>query len=345
MPSGPAKFHRIAIVGASSLLGKELKQVLEDRNFPASDTVLLDESVVAGTLTEAGGQATFIRALEKDSFEDSDLVFFAGTAADSERNWRTAQNSGAIVIDLTGSLAASGSAKTIIPSLGPLAPATLTAGDGSQARAPYSSPSAPVIITCTLALALRGAGARSASVLLFPPASEHGQAGIEELESQTTSLLSFREIAQPVFDAQVAFNLLSRYGEASKPSLSEVRTAIARESVNYLAGRVQVPAIQLVQAPVFYGYAFAAYAETASAVESKELDGELAKLGVRITAGSEAPPTNVSVAGESEIHVAPIERDSNVANGIWIWGAADNLRLAATNGVRIAEELIATSVQ
>ena len=51
---------------------------------------------------------------------------------------------------------------------------------------------------------------------MFPPVSERDQAGIEELESQTASLLSFREIAQPVFDAQVAFNLLARYGESQQ---------------------------------------------------------------------------------------------------------------------------------
>ena len=56
MPSGPEKLSRVAIVGASSLRGKELKVVLEERNFPASEIVLLDESVAAGTLTEVGGE-------------------------------------------------------------------------------------------------------------------------------------------------------------------------------------------------------------------------------------------------------------------------------------------------
>ena len=101
-------------------------------------------------------------------------------------------------------------------------------------------------------------------MLLFPPVSERDQAGVEELESQTASLLSFREIAKPVFDAQVAFNLLASYGEESKPRLADTRSAIARDVARYLAGRAPVPAIQLVQAPVFYGYAFAAYAEFAS---------------------------------------------------------------------------------
>src|SRR5271154_1748651 len=101
MPVGPAKSTRVAIVGASSLRGRELKLVLEERNFPASDIVLLDEPALAGTLTEAGGEPTFIRALSEDSFEDARFVFFAGSQQDAVRNWPSAQSSGATVIDLT----------------------------------------------------------------------------------------------------------------------------------------------------------------------------------------------------------------------------------------------------
>src|ERR1700722_2531105 len=115
MPSGPGNSNRVAIVGASSLRGKELKQVLEDRNFPASEIILLDESVMAGTLTEAAGEPTFIRALEEDSFEGARFVFFAGTAFDTEHNWQSARRAGATVIDLTGAVMASGRATMWIP--------------------------------------------------------------------------------------------------------------------------------------------------------------------------------------------------------------------------------------
>src|SRR5579872_6485818 len=90
---------RVAIVGASTLRGKELKQVLEDRNFPASDYVLLDESIAAGTLTEAGGEPTFIRPLDEDSFEGAKFVFFAGSSQEARTNFAGAQRAGATVID------------------------------------------------------------------------------------------------------------------------------------------------------------------------------------------------------------------------------------------------------
>ena len=347
MASGRSNSHRVAIVGASSLRGKELKQVLEDRHFPASDVVLIDESVVAGTLTEAAGEPTFIRTLDEESFESARFVFFAGTARDAEQNWHAAQHAGANVIDLTGALAAPGHASAAspwIPSLGSVMPPLPgSRGNGASRRAAYCSPSAPVIVACTLAAGLGKLQPKRISVLLFPPVSERDHAGVEELERQTAGLLSFHAIAKPVFDAQVAFNLLTSYGPEAKPPLAEMRAAIARDVAAYLTGRVPVPAIQLVQAPVFYGYAFAAYTEFASPVPPEQLHAAFANLGVKMAAPDDPPPSNVSVAGEGAIHMARIEADPNIAGGVWIWGVADNLQVATTNAVRIAEELIAKS--
>ncbi|MGH9714193.1 MAG: Asd/ArgC dimerization domain-containing protein [Candidatus Acidiferrales bacterium] len=331
-------------MGASSLRGKELKVVLEDRNFPASEIVLLDESVMAGTLTEAGGEPTFIRPLDEDSFEGARFVFFAGSAADAERNWQTAQRSGATVIDLTGALGASGSAIAWIPSLSSvLLPKPGGGANGAAHPAAYYSPPPPVVIACTMSAGLSRFSPQRVMMLFFPPVSERDQMGVEELETQTTNLLTFHEISKAVFDEQVAFNLLVGYGEASKPRLEDVRNAVVRDVTQYLGGRAPVPAIQLVQAPVFYGYAFAAYAEFGAAVEVEKIQAGFAGLGVKFAAPGEPAPTNVSVAGENEIHLARIEADPNISTGVWVWGVADNLRLAATNAVRIAEELLADS--
>jgi aspartate-semialdehyde dehydrogenase len=352
MPSGRAKSSRVAIVGASSLRGREVKLVLEERNFPASDIVLLDEPVLAGTLTEAGGEPTFIRALSESSFEDARFAFFTGSQRDTEQNWQSAQRSGATVIDLTGFLASSPEATISIPSLANVflprpgldlnkPGAAVTTQAAAKNPAPYSAPGSGVIIGCTIAAALAKFSPLRTVAMLFPPVSERDQAGVDELEAQTTNLLSFRPITQTIFDSQIAFNLLAGYGEESKPTFQEVRNSIARDVAHYAGERVHAPAIQLVQAPVFYGYAFAVFAEFAAQPPAEQLELAFANLGVKIAAAGEPPPTNVSVAGESEIHLARIEADPNVSNGVWIWGVADNLRLSAANAVRIAEELVA----
>lgn len=344
MPQPPANLDRVAIAGASSLLGKELKQVLEDRNFPVSEIILLDESVRAGTLTEAAGEPTFIRALEEDSFEGARFVFFAGNASDAASNWPAAQRGGASVIDLTGAAASDARAIRMIPALHKVLPPLPAKGaNGSPRACVYVSPPAPVIIASTLAAALRGFNPQRIALVLFAPVSERDQPGIEELESQTTSLLSFREISKTVFDAQVAFNLLAAFGSESRPSLADFRAAVAREASAFLAGRAPVPAIQLLHAPVFYSYAFAAYADFASPAAPAALEAAFASVSLKIGAKDDPLPSNVSVAGESEIHLAPIEADANVSNSVWLWGAADNLRLASANAVRIAEDLLRES--
>jgi aspartate-semialdehyde dehydrogenase len=340
MPGSREKPARVAIVGASSLRGREIKLVLEDRKFPAGEIIFLDEPVLAGTLTEAGGEPTFIRALDQDSFERADFAFFAGSAQDAERNWQAAQSSGARVIDLTGAIGALGNAITWIPALESVLPRRAAAGLTAGKPAPYSSPAPGTIITCALAAGLQRFSPARLVVMLFPPVSERDQAGVDELESQTTNLLSFKPIAQSVFDAQVAFNLLAGYGEECKPALKDLRAAISRDAASYLGGRAPVPAIQLVQAPVFYGYAVAAYAEFGSQQVAEQLESAFRNLGIKVAAAGDAAPNNVSVAGEGEIQIARIEADPAIANGIWIWGAVDNLRLAATNAVQIAEELL-----
>lgn len=336
--SGSGTLSRVAIVGASSLRGKELKQVLEDRSFPATDIVLLDESVMAGTLTEAGGEPTFIRALEEDSFDGVRFAFLAGSQLDAEQSWRAAQRAGATVIDMTGAVAASGSAEIRIPSIAATLPAPARKDGGATDL--YYSPPTPVIIAATIVAAFRKFDTRRIALTLFPPVSERDQSGVEELEGQTANLLSFRPIEQAVFDAQVAFNLLTAYGAESKLDLADVRNGIARDVAQYLGDRAPLPAIQLVQAPVFYGYAFTAYAEFGSVHEMEQLEPSFSNLGVKVSDSSAGPPTNVSVAGENEIQMARIEGDPNVAAGVWLWGVADNLRLSTTNAVRIAEGLV-----
>ena len=312
--------------------------------------MLLDESVMAGTLTEAAGEPTFIRALDEDSFEGARFVFFAGTAADAERNWRAAQSRGATVIDLTGALAARrqrpGSI-TWIPVAAHRHCRRESAPSGfvdASGPSPTLHPAAPVIVACTLAAGFAKLQPQRIVLLLFPPVSERDQAGVEELESQTANLLSFREIDPAVFDAQVAFNLLARYGEASKPTLAEMRAAIARDVVA-LSRRPRAGAGNSIGASAgilrvcFRG--LRGFASSSRPNRSSNSKRRLQSLGVKVAAPDDPPPTNVSVAGESEIHLARIEPDPNVAGGAWIWGVADNLRLAATNAVRIAEELVA----
>src|SRR5947207_5185415 len=94
--------HRIVVAGASSLLGAELKSLLEESRFAGWDLSLVDEEIAAGTLTEAGGEPAVIQPVEEGTFTRAKLICFAGSEPFTERNLSAAQASGAAIIDLSG---------------------------------------------------------------------------------------------------------------------------------------------------------------------------------------------------------------------------------------------------
>lgn len=327
---------RLAIASASSLRGKEVAAVIEDR-IATADVRLLDDEVAEGVLTEAGGEPVVIQGTNQDSFDSVRFAFFTGSPEFTRRHWQLALKAGTTVIDLSGALRSEPGAVVWIPALrgklGPPRPAT-----GKL----FCAPSAPVIVACTLAAGLKDLDATQVAVVFFQPVSERGQPGVDELESQTVNLLSLKPISQELYGRQVAFNLLSGYGPGGGETLTEVRAEIAAGVAAYLNGRVAVPAIQLVQAPVFHGYAFLAFADFATRPVPEAVEQALANLGVKVTADGAESPSNVSVAGESQILIGKAEPDAASPTACWIWGAADNLRLAAANAVSIAETLLAS---
>src|SRR6266851_5640615 len=226
MPSD-TKICRLAIAGASSLLGRELKQMLEEGRFASADVCLVDEELAAGTLTELAGEPAVIQAADDDSFDGAQLVFFAGSSSLSRKLGDSALRAGARVIDLSGGLADSPAAKLWIPSLDGLIPTAVPA-DAKQGAA-FLSPSTPAIIACTISAALSAMKAERLTFVFFQPVSESGQAGIEELESQTAKLLAFQPIGDEVFGTQVAFNLLDGFAGAHLGTLASVRNRISRE--------------------------------------------------------------------------------------------------------------------
>jgi aspartate-semialdehyde dehydrogenase len=328
MPSMERESHRIVIAGASSLLGAELKTLLEESRFAGWDFRLLDEEEAAGTLTETGGEPAVIQPVEEGSFEKARFVFFTGSAEFTRVNMEASRRSGGTIIDLSGG------------SLGHKETRLWYPGVGLQldSKRIYSVLSAPGTIAVLLLDALNRIGLYRLGLLFFRPVSEAGRAGVEELESQTSQLLSFQSVGQPLFDAQVAFNLMNRYGSASRESLSNVRDRICREVAPLVGKRGVLPSIQVIHAPVFYGYMFAALAETASATTKEKLAEVCKAAGFLLWNKSDGPLGNVS-AGDSAMRLSLPEEKPPQAGAWWVWGAADNIKLPAANAVKLAEKL------
>src|SRR5271167_1151437 len=102
MPSFERDSNRIVIAGASSLLGAELKSLLEESKFAGWDLRLVDEEVAAGTLTEARGEPAVIQKVEEGSFEKARIIFFTGSSDFTLANFEMASRSGTVIIDLSG---------------------------------------------------------------------------------------------------------------------------------------------------------------------------------------------------------------------------------------------------
>lgn len=334
MPSIERESHRIVIAGASSLLGAELKSLLEESRFAGWDFRLLDEEVAAGTLTEAGGEPTVIQPVEEGSFEKARFIFFTGSSSFTKVNLAAANRSSGIIVDLSGSIACEGGATVWFPKLD-----ELRGKDFASGTTAYALPSAAGNAAIAFTLALSRCGARKIAFQWFQPVSEAGRAGIEELESQTGQLLSFQTVGQPVFDAQVAFNMLDAYGAASVHKLDAVCERVHAEVKAGLGNSAVVPSIQVMHAPVFYGTMFSAYAELDAGADSGKIAKACIDAGFALTARGEAGPSNVSAAGEKAIQLGQPKADPVHPGTWWFWGAADNIRLPAWNAVKLAEKL------
>lgn len=330
----PAARDSLVIAGASSLLGAELKSLLEESLFASWDFSLLDEEIAAGILTEAAGEPAVIQPVEEGSFARANFIFFTGSEAFTQRNLPAARESGATVIDLSGALTSQSDALPWFPAIDALRADTPPAN-----AAAYFVPSAAATAASALSLSLAPLGLQRLTFVAFQPVSAAGRAGIEELESQTSQLLSLQSVGKAFFDAQVAFAMRDEFGPASSPKLFAARERMRDEIEICLASKVGLPALQLIHVPVFYGITFAACAEVAPETNHPRVVKAVNVAGFALTTDDDQGLSNLSVAGESLILLASPHADPAGLGSWWFWGAADNIRLPAANAVKLALKL------
>jgi aspartate-semialdehyde dehydrogenase len=333
------KLYRAAIVGAASLKGKELAEVLNERKFPAADIRLLDDDESLGQLEAMGDEISFIQRVRAEQFEHVDFTFFASDQESTRRSWRDARDAGSAIIDLSALLEDQPGATVrslwIERERGQVAPPELQPGPCVTAH--------PVAVTLALLLLrARKAGAiRRVVATVFEPASERGQRGMDELHQQTVNLLSFQPLPKDVFDAQIAFNLVARYGQKSHPALNSVEARVLRHYRMIAGADAPQPSLMMLQAPIFHGHALAVFLEMETSTDVSEFSQALAGDHVTIAGIEEDAPSNVSSAGQSDIQLW-LRPDALQANGVWLWAAADNLRVSALTAVDCAESMTAT---
>jgi len=313
-------------------------EVLNDRNFPSLDVKLLDDDESLGKLETMKDEVTFIQSVRPEQFDNVDFTFFACDPESTRANWKIARKAGSDIVDLSyaleDELGATVRSPWIERQIGRLFTPEL-----QPAPAVVAHPAA-VVLALLLLRAQKAGEVKHAVATVFEPASEHGQKGMDELHEQTVNLLSFQQLPTSVFDVQVAFNMVERYGTKANPALSSLQNRVKSHYLRVVEKRAAAPSLVLLQAPIFHGHAFSIHLEMQQVTDVANIAEALGGDHVTITQSTEDAPSNVNVAGQANILTSVIP-DENDSRSVWLWAASDNLRIAATTAVECAESMAA----
>jgi aspartate-semialdehyde dehydrogenase len=331
----------IALVGSESLLGREIRDLAATSEPPLSMRLIAADAEKSGTLTRLGDEPAVVEELDEDTLSRARAVLLAGSPESSRKALEIAGDSPDFaIVDLTYAAEERPDARLRAPMVEP------------DDETPEESAAVHIVAhpaAIALALFLRRLQfhdpIRRSVIQIFAPASEHGVKGVEELQGQTVNLLSFKSLPQAVFDAQIGFTMLAKYGVEAPAPLEETEMRIERHLASLLGlpgdgEGAPMPSLRLIQAPVFHGYTFSAWVEFEENPGLEAIENGLAFGAIDVRSGELDPPNNVGQAGQNGISIGAIAPDRNEPEACWFWLAADNLRLAAENAVMVARQLV-----
>ncbi len=308
----------VVIVGAETLLGREVREVLEASHLNISLRLLNTEAETEGAIvTRENDDLVTMERLSPATLKDADAVILATAAVRAAPMAKKAQ-----LIDLTSEIKAT----VVAPMV-----------NGPQPMKGAIAIAHPAAIAAGLLLQRLPAVPARAVIEVFVPASEHGKEGIGELQQQTINLLSFMPLPQAVFDTQASLNLLAKYGDDAPRSLARIEELVVRDLAK-LVGAKRMPSLRVLHAPVFHGVMLSAWIEFPAPVSRAELEKHLANELVDLRGADVEAPTNVGVAGQTGI-IVTITEDKQRPNAYWFWVGADNLRLVADNTMVVLTSL------
>ena len=330
----PIRQQTLALVGGNTLVGRELRELVSAGSSFSLKLVAADDKQV-GKLTELGGGPVIVGRLDAESFSGAKAVFLAGTA-ESTRKALDAAPEGQF-IDLTYGAEDNPRARLRAPVL---EPAGYTVPDDAVHVIAH-----PAAIAIALVLSRLHQDHRiSRSVVhVFEPASERGASGMEELQQQTVNLLSLKKLPTEVYDGQVGFNLLARFGEQAAVPLEQVELRIERHLATLLSlsGAAPMPSLRLIQAPVFHGHSCSLWVEFESNPGVEAIERALSSELIDVRGADLEPPSIAGIAEQGGIAVGAVALDRNHPDACWLWMVADNLRLTAENAIAVAQQLVA----
>ncbi len=327
---------RVAVVGATGVVGREMIAVLASRRFPVADLLPLASERSAGEHVEWGGADVLVEALDDDAFEGIDLALFSAGASVSERYAPLAVKAGAVVVDNT-------SAFRMLPEV-PLVVPEINAHALVGHRGIIANPNCSTIqMVLALAPLEAAAGVERVVVSTYQAASGAGRDAMDELRDQTIDLLNFREAKVKHFARRLAFDVIPQI-DTFQP---DGRTREERKMIDEPRKIMERPdlrvAVTCVRVPVFVGHCVSLNVELRGPLPlARALEVLRAAPGLVVADRPEDFPTAADAAGQDEVFIGRVRIDDSVPHGLDLWVVADNLRKgAATNAVQICEALLA----
>ncbi len=329
--------YRVAVVGATGAVGRQMIEVLEERKFPVRMLLPLASARSAGGVVSFGAEDLEVQQLTKDSFNGVDLALFSAGSVVSKEFAPIAREAGTVVVDNSSAWRMDSMVPLVVPEVNPK---ELARHQGIIAN-PNCSTIQMVVALNPLHHRFR---IRRIVVTTFQSVSGTGKDAMDELMDETKELLSFRHPEPKVYPFQIAFNCLPHIDEFLPSGYTKEELKMVQETRKIMGDDTIAVTATTVRVPVYIGHSESVNIETEQKITANEARAVLSTAsGVKVydDPSHNLYPMPIDVVGTDEVYVGRIREDESIPNGLNLWIVADNLRKgAALNAVQIAELLV-----
>ena len=329
--------YKVAIVGATGLVGQEFIKVLEQRDFPMASIELLASERSVGKKLLVKGKQVEVKEATSESFLGIDIALFSAGAEISRHLSPLAAKSGAVVVD-------NSAAFRMVPTV-PLVVPEVNAEDIKWHRGIIANPNCSTIQMVVVLHPLHQVNPIKRIVAdTYQAVSGTGSAAVDELTAQVKQVLNGQNTIPHVYPHQIAFNVLPEIDVFWDNGYTREEWKLVEETKKIMHADDIAISATCVRVPVFTGHSEAVHVEFSRPMSPDDAERILAEApGVKILDDPAISlyPQPWSAAGTDEVFVGRIRRDVSHPNGLVMWVVADNLRKgAALNAVQIAEEMV-----
>lgn len=330
----------VSVVGATGLVGQEMRQILLERKFPLQRIRFLASERSAGKVIDFDGEKVTVENLENASFDRGEIILSSAGGKVSRVFAPRAAEQGAVVIDNTSAFRMEKDVPLVVPEVNP--------EEAFKHRGIIANPNCSTIQMVVVLKPLHDFSPIERIVVsTYQAVSGAGWKASQELFNQCRNILDKKPVVSEIFPHQIAFNVLpqipqsnafldNRYSEEEMKMINETRKIMGDESIKITATTVRVP--------VFRGHSESVNVETRDHITREQAIEILSKApGVEILddPGHSIYPLAINAEGKDATYVGRIREDLSCENALDIWIVSDNLRKgAALNAVQIAELLV-----